>query len=105
MNAMRLDLSFINKFLMAWGIFLTTLITLHFFLLTLYRILHLFTPDFTQLEFIQSTYVDSIISFLLVLSLLKLFYYQGLRTSLDPAGLNVKSPSADLATPLTKEQY
>jgi hypothetical protein len=89
MTAMCLDLSFINKFLIAWGIFLTIAISLHVIMLAVYCAASLFPSDNRDkkknnddidMEDIQKYYIDSVIDFLLALSLVGLFYYLGMKS-------------------------
>ena len=80
MTAMCLDLSFINKFLIAWGIFLTIAIPLHVIMLAVYCVVSLFTSDYRELEYIQKNYVDSAMDLFLSLSLVGLFYYLGMKS-------------------------
>jgi hypothetical protein len=51
MTAMCLDLSFINKFLIAWGIFLTIILPIHATMLTVYSAMTLFMKDTNSLEY------------------------------------------------------
>ena len=96
---MCLDLSFINKFLISWGLFLTVIVTLHNIILTAFGCAGFFTREFLQFDFIQLAYVDSVIDILLALSLLKLFYYQGIRLKKESEEKHY-SKSTDLNAPL-----
>jgi hypothetical protein len=58
-----------------------------------------FTREFLQFDFIQLAYVDSVIDILLALSLLKLFYYQGIRLKKESEEKHY-SKSTDLNAPL-----
>jgi hypothetical protein len=80
MTAMCLDLSFINKFIISWGIFLTIVLPIHVIMLGVYSVASLFTSDYLELEYIQKNYVDSVMDFLLSLTLVGLFYYLGMRS-------------------------
>jgi len=80
MSAMCLDLSFINKFIISWGIFLTTVLPIHVIMLAFYCVASLFNDDYKDFEDIQIYYVDSVMDFLLSLTLVGLFYYLGVRS-------------------------
>jgi hypothetical protein len=51
MTAMCLDLSFINKFLIVWGIFLTIILPIHATMLTVYSAMSLFMKDTNSVEY------------------------------------------------------
>jgi hypothetical protein len=50
MSAMCLDLTSKNKFLIAWGVFLTIILPIHVILLAVYCVASFFTKDKQELD-------------------------------------------------------